>query len=67
MLRRLAKTSSTDEERLASLLVLTKIMSPDNEGQIVRLHASAGTAFIDRLLRTGMLEFIYISKGLFGN
>lgn len=54
LLKKLASTRSTDEERFASLMVLTKVMSPDNVAQITQLHAQVGTGFIDRLLKTRM-------------
>lgn len=54
LLQRLSRPNSTDEERLASLLVLTKVMAPDDTARITRLHAACGTKFIGRLLRTSM-------------
>jgi hypothetical protein len=50
----LAKPNGTDEERFASLLLLTRVMDATDSEQISYLHQHAGTKFINRLLKTRM-------------
>lgn len=54
LVQSLAKPTSTDEERFASLLLLTRVMDATDTEQIVYLHQQVGTKFINRLLKTRM-------------
>ncbi|KAL9675403.1 hypothetical protein QQ045_003605 [Rhodiola kirilowii] len=43
-----------DEQRLAGLLLVTKVCKGDDHASICRVYEAVGAQFLDRLLRTGM-------------
>lgn len=43
-----------DEQRLAGLLVVTKLCKAEDHSSLRRVYDAVGTRFLDRLLRTGM-------------
>ncbi|GMQ02970.1 hypothetical protein CsSME_00048966 [Camellia sinensis var. sinensis] len=47
-----------DEQRLAGLLLVTKFCNKDDYASIRRVYDAVGVRFLDRLLRTGTLNFL---------